>query len=77
MTKKNFDYLKEKKTAMKSIKAKDGTFDIKISSLMRNYFTEFGGKMSCFESTFAEIEKLGVEYKQALSKVKFRNFFLF
>ena len=75
MSKKNFEYLKDKKAALKSIKGQKGTFDIKISSLIRKYFTEFGSKMSCFENTFAELEKLGIEYKQALNKVFY--YFLF
>lgn len=71
MSKRNFEYLKEKKSALKTIKGDKGTFDLKISRLIRKYTNEFVGKVSCFESTFADIEKLGLEYHQALGKVCF------
>jgi len=69
MTKRNFEYLKDKSEALKSVKSSKGKIDFKISKTVRTYFEEFLCKINCFESTFQEIELLSSELVRLMDKV--------
>jgi hypothetical protein len=69
MTKKNFEYLKDKDNALKTVKSSKGKIDFKISKTVRSYFEEFLCKVNCYESTFQEIEVLSQELTRLMEKV--------
>ena len=69
MTKRNFEYLKEKDDPLKTVKSSKGKIDMKISKIVRKYFEEFLNKINCFETTFQEMELLGLELVKLMDKV--------
>lgn len=69
MSKRAFEYLKPKDEPLKTIKSAKGRVDLKISKTMRKYYEEFLNKINCFETTFQEIELLGLELTKLMEKV--------
>ena len=70
MSKKGFEYIKSKENPLKSVKVAKGRIDLKISKTMRKYYEEFLNKINCFETTFQEIELLGLELTKLMDKVR-------
>lgn len=69
MSKRAFEYLKGKEDPLRTVKSAKGRVDLKISKTVRKYYEEFLNKVNCFETTFQEIELLGLELTKLMDKV--------
>ena len=78
MTKKSFEYITSKENPLKNLKVAGNKIDMKISKMVREYYTEFSNKMACYENTFQEIENLSLELSKLMTKVTIqRLYFIF
>lgn len=69
MSKRNFDFLKPKENPLMGLKVSSGFIDLKISKTVREYYTEFLSKITCYENSFQEIEILSHEMIKLMDKV--------